>query len=188
MSNWTAYWNDVSKAPIERLVQWWKERFGYSRFTRYVPHKSKVLEVGSGKGVVSRLLRNCDVVTSDIDPECGADFTFDTKKIPFSNKSFDVVMSTGLLEHFEDWECVGIIREQLRVGKTVIFNVPERSRWWPLLWGVRRLFGAKLDLHFNLKNASEMRQFLRDSGIKGIVSREVFGVFPYLVVKCNGLS
>jgi len=185
-SDWKSYWRDTSNAPIERLVQWYKEKYGYRQFCDFI-ERVHILEVGSGKGIVSKLLKETghDVTTSDISGAHSPDLVFDCRRIPFPDNSFDSVISTGLLEHFNNGDLVEIIREQLRVAKTCVFNVPEKSGWWNILWGFRRFCGAKLDLHFNLKSKKQMSEFLTMFKFKHDIYRILFFKFPYLVVVCR---
>lgn len=104
-----------------------------------------VLEVGVGSGaqsaLLSRLLRR--VVTLDnntsilrkarlnlrrfgrgVHPVAG-----DAFRLPFADRTFGVGISQGLMEHFSDGEITMLIREQLRVCRSVVFSVP--SAYYP---------------------------------------------------------
>lgn len=52
----------------------------------------------------------------------------DAMHLPFADKSFDVVYSLGLLEHFEPQEQMRLLREQARVARqSVLLEVPART-------------------------------------------------------------
>lgn len=54
-------------------------------------------------------------------------FQVDARRLPFSDNSFDVVMSLGLLEHFDNEDRRKILQEQFRVaGRFVIVDVPQK--------------------------------------------------------------
>jgi ubiquinone/menaquinone biosynthesis C-methylase UbiE len=52
-------------------------------------------------------------------------FLFDRSKIPFKNKSFDIVLCGFVLQHASNWK--QLLGEIKRVGKTLIIidNTPE---------------------------------------------------------------
>ena len=69
----------------------------------------------------------------------------DGLEIPFPDKSFDVVYSLGLFEHFELDEQLTFLREQARVAKKlVIIEVPVCSpHMRAIMWFNRRVRGLK---------------------------------------------
>jgi hypothetical protein len=100
-----------------------------------------VLEVGVGSGAQSAVLsRSLDrVVSIDNDQRIlsaarpnlerfGRGVTLvaaDAFALPFRAGTFGVAMSQGLMEHFSDDGVAGLIREQLRVCRSVAFSVPS---------------------------------------------------------------
>jgi hypothetical protein len=100
-----------------------------------------VLEVGVGSGAQSAALsRSVDRVVS-IDnnqriltaarPNLErfghgvALIAADAFGLPFPNDTFGVAVSQGLMEHFSDDRIAGLLREQLRVCRSVAFSVPS---------------------------------------------------------------
>jgi len=71
-------------------------------------NKKKILEIGIGNKTVSNYLKNnnFDVTTFDYDHRLNPDFVGDIRKLPFENKSFDVILCCEVLEHipFEDFK------------------------------------------------------------------------------------
>jgi SAM-dependent methyltransferase len=61
----------------------------------------------------------------------------------FRPDSFDIVFSQGFFEHFEDAEITELLRQQLTIGKKVIFSVP--SCFYP-----KRDFGDERLLNINI--------------------------------------
>lgn len=111
-----------------------------------------ILEVGCGTArgciLIKRLQPWRKVVALDIDPKVceiakeyiektGVDVKIvqgDAFRLPFSNDSFAIVFSSGLLEHYPDSVIIDGLKEQLRVAPVVIAHVPtdhyfyQRSR------------------------------------------------------------
>jgi len=100
-----------------------------------------ILEVGIGSGAQSALLsRWADrVVSIDNDPRIMRAarpnverfgprtrlVLADAFRMPFSDGAFGVSLSQGLMEHFDDGAIAGLLREQLRVCRSVVFSVPS---------------------------------------------------------------
>jgi len=109
---------------------------------RVEKYGDRILEVGAGSGMEPMLIKmrnpNKYVVMCDIDERIVkylrrvtgkvkvdvAVFWGDTRRLPFADKEFDVVFHQGLLEHFPDHEIIQMLREQKRVARHVIFDVP----------------------------------------------------------------
>lgn len=53
----------------------------------------------------------------------------DILRLPFKKTCFDVVISQGTLEHFNDSDLQQAISEQIRISPRVIFSVPS-GRYW----------------------------------------------------------
>lgn len=102
--------------------------------------RDAVLEVGVGSGAQSALLsRFRRTVTIDNDPRIiaaarpnlsrfgrGVEVVqADAFALPFPAGTFDVALSQGLFEHFDDDGIAGLLREQLRASGSVVFSVPS---------------------------------------------------------------
>ena len=101
--------------------------------------KIRILEIGcaNGRDALQFLgdgtkyeLVGLDIKDGQVDME---NFTFvqgDAASLPFPDKSFDLVISIGLLEHIEPVEKLSeVIREISRVGKNHASIVPSVSTW-----------------------------------------------------------
>jgi ubiquinone/menaquinone biosynthesis C-methylase UbiE len=104
---------------------------------------SRSLEVGCGRGSLSAYFSDADYCCTllDISPtvieraqrifqdnSLKADFVVgDALKLPFPDRSFDIVFSIGLMEHFSDIET--LVKEQIRIldrgGAFIAYVVPE---------------------------------------------------------------
>jgi ubiquinone/menaquinone biosynthesis C-methylase UbiE len=109
---------------------------------------TKILEVGTGPGLESLILQHDGFfsVATDIDPNIpskvlvpmGIDYIArcDTSQLPFKDQTFDVVYSSGLIEHFPDNIIKDMLTEQTRVAKYAYPEVPllEMRITTPHLW------------------------------------------------------
>lgn len=92
-----------------------------------------VLDVGCGIGVLVRALRSegVEAIGTDFSPDLVDVFwrhdpffqIADAKKLPFSDKSFDVVFSSDFFEHIPEDEIPVVLKEMKRVGKTVMARI-----------------------------------------------------------------
>ena len=105
---------------------------------------NKLLEAGSGTGVLSTYLSSIgyDVTGIDIDSKIIdlsnkiANNYNSMKKPTFINKSifeldynenfYDISYSNGVLEHFTDEQIIDALKQQLKVAKIVIFGIPTK--------------------------------------------------------------
>ncbi len=101
---------------------------------------SCVLEVGFGSGYTSVLLADMGyrVASVDLSTELVVRLarfrsvypklfpqSADMFRLPYASDSFEVVFSCGVLEHFPDDKIVAGLREQSRVAKYVLVDVPN---------------------------------------------------------------
>jgi SAM-dependent methyltransferase len=100
-----------------------------------------VLEVGVGSGAQSSLLSRWVERVASVDNDrrimsaarpnvnrFGPELELiqaDGFALPFAPRSFGVAISQGLLEHFDDRSIGQLLREQLRVSRSVVFSVPS---------------------------------------------------------------
>jgi len=104
-------------------------RIRYSQVLPYIKSlekkykRLKILDAGGGDGFLSRILkrRGHKVIVLDVSNkgEVRADLN---NPLPFKDKSFDVVVSTAVVEHLDNWETA--LEEFKRVGKAVILTTP----------------------------------------------------------------
>jgi len=112
---------------------------------RFVKPGEKVLEIGSGTGVLGYPLAQARVkVTSiDNDPEVlrmalvnsavlGADIEYqeaDAFHLPFLDREFKVSFSLGLIEHWSDEEIAQLVAEHQRVADVVVIGMPIEGHY-----------------------------------------------------------
>jgi SAM-dependent methyltransferase len=130
--HWDEFWRSTSVIYPHETTIAAIERLGVE----------SVLEVGAGSG---RDLEELDslgyrVGFSDISSEAVGGFArrnadsvalrVDARNLPLADNSFDLVMSLGVLEHFDRAERGDILREQFRVARRyVLVDVPQK--WAP---------------------------------------------------------
>lgn len=106
--------------------------------------KNKLIESGSGTGVLSTYMASLgyDVTGIDIDEDIlklskKITKNYNSKNKPnFQKKSifeldyrkntFDVSFSNGVLEHFSDEQIIDTLKQQMKIAKVVIFGIPTK--------------------------------------------------------------
>ena len=101
-----------------------------------------VLEVGCGSARMSALLKRLrpdyQVRATDIDPKVCASASriverlkvdvdiecFDALSVPYADQSWDVVVSQGLVEHYDDEWIRKFVAEQTRVARWLYLDIP----------------------------------------------------------------
>ncbi len=108
-----------------------------------LPPKSRILEIGGGSGWQAKILEDLGHKVSSIDIENSFYLnekifnvqTYDGVKIPFSNKEFDIIFSSNVLEHIK--ETNNYQKELYRVLKDeglAIHIIPSATwRIWTIL-------------------------------------------------------
>lgn len=115
---WDESWRKVKNTLEVRDVFWVSDQVKFSYVKRVLPGVSNTLEVGMGSARISAYLaqEGCQVFGVDYSANAievakrnfallGLTGTFclgDAFRLPFSSDCFDMVFSTGLIEHFED--------------------------------------------------------------------------------------
>jgi hypothetical protein len=106
-----------------------------------------ILELGAHSGLACLAIKtkydNKTAIASDVNLECCKQMVqrfkywnksdipvvcCDAFNLPFRDKSVSVCFSVGLLEHYEIDDSVKLIKEQLRVARYCIFDVPTEKR------------------------------------------------------------
>ena len=78
-----------------------------------------ILEIGIGRGMVSRelALDGVAVTTLDFDARLGPDVCGDVRRLPFAPKKFDIVLCAQVLEHLSFDEFPALLDEIRRVSR-----------------------------------------------------------------------
>lgn len=110
---------------------------------KYTPKNGKIIEIGCGSGFTSILLDKTGYKVTAIDSERQVTklasnkakdtcshiniISMDMRNLCFENNSVDTVFHQGVLEHFDDETIIEALREQRRVARVVIFDVPNNK-------------------------------------------------------------
>jgi len=138
IKSWNEYYTDWHKADYDRHIKAWKGLC--HRVARYTPKNGKILEVGTGTGMMSIYLSKMGFRVIGIDNnemqirrainlakelKSKAKFRY-SNLFNLNNKKgkMDIAFSQGLLEHFSDKDIKRIIKKQFEVAKIVAFSVP----------------------------------------------------------------
>ena len=113
--------------------------------SQYAEPGSKLLEAGFGSGNTGILLSDIGFDVTLLDIEKGLIDSFqerfpghvssgkikivraDMYKLPFVDNSFDLVYHQGVLEHLDDANIIVALREQARVSRIVVIDVPNNK-------------------------------------------------------------
>jgi len=140
-------WDEFYSSPktFSDMVRW---AATHQRMVTTLAEFSRVLEVGTGTGMLSAFLSRFCNLTASLDSdrtvirvaqafitETEAKVTLvqgDAFAMPFGDSSFEAAFSQGLLEHFSDADIVALVAEQLRVAPVAIASIP--SLFYPHAW------------------------------------------------------
>lgn len=188
---------------MTRVLDWTK----LERLASLLPARGSTLEVGSGSGRLSCYLAQRGFRTTSLDFSLaalraaranyasaevpGTCVAAEAAALPFPAESFDVVLSTGLLEHFED--PAPVVEEMVRVLRAggVFYSdiVPWKfSLFRSLDWLGRLKRGwlasgaAPVDFYERGFTLHEIRDLLESAGLVGVTVVPAGVVPPYLPV------
>jgi ubiquinone/menaquinone biosynthesis C-methylase UbiE len=127
-----------TKTQVKKQHYFDKSYIGLDRFASYqyqletcLDLKPKnILEIGIGPGIMAGFLRKQGkkITTCDFDKSLKPDVVADIRKLPFKNKSFNLVMAFQVLEHLPFKESLKALREMKRVSSRYVFiSVPYTS-------------------------------------------------------------
>jgi methionine biosynthesis protein MetW len=174
---------DTSRSPRYRLN---RGRYGtHMTLVRLVPHGSAVLDVGCASGYLGALLaqHGCRVWGLDADaeavaavPACYEDVRVvdleQAVELPWSQRSFDVVVVADVLEHLRDPRRVlrTLGRYVVPGGHVIVSlpNVAHVSVRLPLLFGrfAYRETGILDESHCHLYTFATARELVESSGLR----------------------
>lgn len=187
--SWATYWHSRNLTIFERIIQGYKENSGYKKLldtVQEVGNKGKALEVGAGKAWISKLLKSRGWITYGIDKNIeialfnsSAVNTYvigDMYQLPFKEKTFDLVTSCGLIEHYPIGTVKRILCEMARVGNSVIAWYPTCGIVWRAVWAFRNMFGGNIvteSYHHKENHIVDLFSFLGFKDIK--IGDVIFG-------------
>jgi len=114
----------------ERFISYWTQ---INEIIKLNP--KEVLDIGIGNGFVSNYLkkRGINLTTLDIDKRLNPDIVGSVLKLPFANKSFNVVTCYEVLEHLPYKDFNKALSEISRVSRPyAILSIPDANRVYRL--------------------------------------------------------
>jgi 2-polyprenyl-3-methyl-5-hydroxy-6-metoxy-1,4-benzoquinol methylase len=197
MRNWNEGWSSFKSTIDQRDVWLLTDHIKLNYLQQYLSGPLKALEVGCGSAKLSALLAEQGVSMTGLDnvPQAlrvahnnfslvGVPGNFlqgDAFHLPFPEQCFDLVFSTGLLEHFED--PTPIVSEMTRVLRSGGLFFSDIA---PLKFSLLRAGFYLRGYHKQVKDeypfkAHDIAQWLEQAGLKNI---SVFpsGVVPPLIL------
>ena len=91
-----------------------------------------ILDSGCGYKRITQSIEKLGgkVITLDNDKSLRPDIIADARFLPFKNKIIDMLITDGLIEHFDEMDLVRIILEEARVFKKIVINIVPKDTWW----------------------------------------------------------
>lgn len=130
-------------------IQFSKEHYSgkYDDITRFISYfyqidlvrklkPNNVLEIGIGNKTVANYLKQngIKIDTCDFNKDLKPDYIADIRDLPFSDKSYDVVMACEILEHIPWTDVDKSLRELYRISKKyVLISIPHSSAGFELI-------------------------------------------------------
>lgn len=126
-------WTAFNTAKVQKIL--------IETILKYTSSNDKILEIGAGSGLTSLLLyySNRNITISDFDnkvlnkiqnfPLNISIQKLDMFNLELDNNSYDCIFHQGLLEHFGDEEIINSLKEQSRVSRLIIFDIPNNKRF-----------------------------------------------------------
>ena len=186
---WQRFWKNAARLQHDFIDAFYlMDRIKLAHLVSFVPAKtSKTLEVGAASGRLSRFLAALgykvwcldyfeEALTYAIgcfqkDKVHGTFVEGKAEELPFADETFDLVFSTGLLEHFENPE--PLVRQMVRVlkGGGLFYSdiVPRKFSLLRSLDFVRPLLGREWDPLFEMKfSKQDIIRFLKNADLQHI--------------------
>lgn len=156
------------------------------RFMAKVPKSAKILDAGSGEGVLVEDLKKdgYDVIGIDLNYASRDVIKGDITKMPFDGEAFDYILCMDVLEHlsFDDQRnALREIRRILKVDGELLLSIPNlghfASRISFVLTG-RLIRTSKDDRHIGDRPICEYIDVLKENEFNIVNRKGIFPTFP----------
>lgn len=174
---------DISKIATRQ-----RAKIIINSYNGWIAPKIKVLDVGCGNGEVSYQiekyfkirLTGCDII--DYNKNI---INFRLMKqenvLPFKNKEFDLVMMNDVLHHVKQDDQSRLIKEALRVGKTVlIFETFPGFFVYIIDYLINKIHSFKMDIPLSFKTHKEWIKLFKNLKVRYQTKKiDRFFLYPF---------
>ncbi len=121
----------MKKFNLSNITSRYRANLVLNIFERWFKKEDKVLDVGSGTGVIAYMLSNqlgITITTCDVKNYLHYKLPFirlNGDKLPFLNKTFSVILLIDVLHHIDKLKQEQLIIESLRVAKSIFIFESE---------------------------------------------------------------
>tara|TARA_R110002072_G_scaffold117281_10_gene248254 strand:- start:2124 stop:2717 length:594 start_codon:yes stop_codon:yes gene_type:complete len=159
-------------------------------FKEYIPSHSKIIDIGTGSGQFSLILKEDghQITSVDIKDKTNTNLitptVYDGEKLPFENNCFDISMLITVLHHCPNPEKV--FQEAVRVSKSRIFvleDVYTNKLMKYLTWGMDSLMNLEFFGHPHTnKSEGEWEALFMENNLTVIHKKRVKVLFIFTQV------
>lgn len=163
----------MKKFNLSSITSRYRANLVLTIFEKWFKKGDKVLDVGSGTGVIAYMLKNhlgIKITTCDVKNYLLYKLTFikiTGNKLPFPNKTFSVILLIDVLHHIDKLKQEQLIIESLRVAKAVFIFESE-----PTFTGkvadiiLNKFHYGDLNTPLTFRNTHEWKQLLKRLHLK----------------------
>lgn len=159
---------------LANITSTYRARIISKVYKKWIKSHSTVLDVGCGNGIVTKTLSqslNIKAYGCDILNYLKINLEFKTmknfSKLPYKNSSFDYVMFNDVLHHTELDNQIVLIKEALRVSRTVLlFEVYPTISGRTADYILNKIHNPKMNIPFTFRTTKNWQQLFRENKIK----------------------
>lgn len=148
-------------------------------FKEWVKKDQKILDIGCGSGITTKaIIENFKVTVTGCDVKNYLMFNIPfyeisrNGKLPFKNKSFDLAMLNDVLHHVDKSNQIRIIKEALRVAKTVlIFEVQPTISAKIFDTLLNKIHYSSLDAPLTFRSDRDWQELFRSMKLTSIIKK-----------------
>lgn len=164
---------------ISQFTSPFRSKLIVKHFKEWIKKDQKVLDIGCGTGITTKVIIEnfkVSVIGCDVANYLMFKIPFykisKNGKLPFKNKSFDLAMLNDVLHHTEKANQINIIKEALRVAKTVLIFEAQptiSAKIFDTL--LNKLHYSALDAPLTFRSDSDWQELFRSVKLKVIIKK-----------------
>jgi len=159
---------------IANITSTFRSRLIVDTYKFWLKPNQKILDVGCGTGVAAAELSNrlkLNIVGCDIDKYLIVKIPFRKMsredKLPFRNKSFEVVMFNDVLHHTSYKNQSKLLKEALRVSKSVLlFELVPTTIGRIVDFVINKIHHFKMEIPFTYRRVEGWKKLFKNLGLK----------------------